>query len=376
MRYECEEKRAVYLTSQLVTDCDGVSKKVFAQKDALAKLGFDTYIVYPIQMINRTLTYEMNHHFFFDVHVGFMKSNYVHFYHKLYDFIKTNHITLLYIRYGINASPALIDFLSKCKKIGCVVLLEIPTYPYDGENRSFKEKVRAFKEHVYRNKLSDCVDRIITYSTLKTIFGTQTINISNAVAYIPPIVSKQGINNRLNCIGVANLAFWHGFDRLIKGLFLYYQTCPLFKVYFTIVGVGNQVVFQSLKELVTLYKLEEYVAFEGAKDGTELDDLFSKSQLAIGCLGCHRKGVKAVKALKNVEYAMRGLPFIYSEDNEDFDNQDYVLKVPADESPIDINQLCEFVRNNDFVPSEISKTVSNFTWENQMRTIVKAVGLI
>ena len=375
MKYDSKEKKGVYLTFQLVTACDGVSKKVFAQKDALANLGFDTYIVYPTQIIDRTLTYEMNYRFFFDVHFG-MKSNYKDFYNKLYDFIKTNHITLLYVRYAINASPALIDFLLKCQKSDCTVLMEIPTYPYDGENRSFKEKARAFKEHIYRNELSKCVDRIITYSTLTTIFGIQTINISNAVAYIPPIVPKQEIKDRLNFIGVANLAFWHGFDRLIKGMYLYYQTLPSLKVYFTIVGVGNQDVFHYLKELVTRYKLEEYIIFEGAKDGTELDDLFSKSHLAIGCLGCHRKGIKGLKSLKNVEYAMRGLPFIYSEDNEDFDNQDYVLKVSADESPIDINQLCEFIRNNDFIPSKLSETVSNFTWENQMRTIIKSVGLL
>ena len=60
MKYDSKEKKGVYLTFQLVTACDGVSKKVFAQKDALANLGFDTYIVYPTQIIDRTLTYEMN----------------------------------------------------------------------------------------------------------------------------------------------------------------------------------------------------------------------------------------------------------------------------------------------------------------------------
>ena len=70
---------------------------------------------------------------------------------------------------------------------------------------------------------------------------------------------------------------------------------------------------------------------------------------------------------------MRGIPFIYSEDNEDFDNANYVLKVPADESPINIKQLCDFVISNDFEPCKIRETVSGFTWENQMNQIVEFV---
>ena len=46
--------------------------------------------------------------------------------------------------------------------------------------------------------------------------------------------------------------------------------------------------------------------------------------------------------MKNREYAARGIPFIYSETDSDFDNKPYVLKGPADESPTNIQDIIDF----------------------------------
>lgn len=65
-------------------------------------------------------------------------------------------------------------------------------------------------------------------------------------------------SNHLHLVGVANVTYWHGYDRVISGLQLYYSKQPstsLKKIYFHIVGGGSDITH--LKKLVQLYGLSE-----------------------------------------------------------------------------------------------------------------------
>ena len=66
---------------------------------------------------------------------------------------------------------------------------------------------------------------------------------------------------------------------------------------------------------------------------------------------------------------MRGIPFIYSEVNEDFDFMPFVLKAPADDTPIDINRIVDFLDHHCFSPSDIRSEVSHLTWKKQMEIV-------
>ena len=117
--------------------------------------------------------------------------------------------------------------------------MEIPTYPYDQEYVSFKRKIQLLVDQCFRKRLAKYVDRIITFSNYKTIFGTPTIQISNGIDF-DDIPMKQHVNDtsqEIHLIGVAEIHFWHGFDRLLKGLANYYNTSPQYKVYFHIIGM-------------------------------------------------------------------------------------------------------------------------------------------
>ena len=81
------------------------------------------------------------------------------------------------------------------------------------------------------------------------------------------------------------------------------------------------------------------------RNGEELDEVFDECDFGIGSLGRHRVGIDDIKTLKNREYAARGIPFVYSETDTDFDRQSYVLKVPADESFIKIEDIIRFYQN-------------------------------
>jgi hypothetical protein len=124
------------------------------------------------------------------------------------------------------------------------------------------------------------------------------------------------------------------------------------------------------------YGLAPYVTLYGAKHGEELNELFNRADFAIGSLGRHRSGIYNIKTLKNREYAARGLAFMYSEIDEDFDQMPYVMKVPADESPINISLLISFYRSLTISPSNIRASIRHLSWQEQMRKVYEEVKSI
>ena len=81
-------------------------------------------------------------------------------------------------------------------------------------------------------------------------------------------------------------------------------------------------------------------------------------------------GITAIKTLKNREYATRGIPFIYSEQDSDFDSKPYIIKAPSDESPINILQILDFIETQHFEPAEIRKSVEDLSWKVQMKKVI------
>ena len=119
--------------------------------------------------------------------------------------------------------------------------------------------------------------------------------------------------------------------------------------------------------------MENYVILYGKKHGTELDNLFDRCDFGIGSLGRHRVGIDKIKTLKNREYAARGIPFMYSETDNDFDTQPYVFKTPADESPIDIQQIVDFYRQFVIQPKEIRESIKHLSWYKQMKFVLEDI---
>jgi hypothetical protein len=66
-------------------------------------------------------------------------------------------------------------------------------------------------------------------------------------------------------------------------------------------------------------------------------------------------------------------PFAYSETDSDFDDKPYVLKAPADESPIDIQRIIDFYRALKMSPREIRYSIKNLSWEKQMEHVINNI---
>ena len=300
-------------------------------------------------------------------------------YDCIYNYCIHEKIEFVYARCFQNANPWLINFFKQLKKAGVHSVTEIPTYPYDAEfvGFPFQTRMNLKVDQLFRHKLYAQMDAIVTFSDAKEIFGQRTINISNGVDFgsIPlhkPVIT----NDELHLIGVAEVHYWHGYDRLIAGIGEYYKNGGKRDVFFHIVGgVASCEMHDSMHapgyiELMEKYHVKDRVIFHGQLFGDELDAVFNQCQFAIGSLARHRSGITVIKTLKNREYATRGIPFIYSEQDSDFDEQPYVLKAPADESPVEIQQIIDFVSSVQMHPKEIRLTVEHLSWKRQMQKVI------
>ena len=430
--YLCSVK-VLFLVYHGFSDVSGISKKIFNQVKGLRQAGHEVHLChYSLSDAGHWCRY-VDNDAICDYGTGWRAALKRRFdYGCVYHYCVAHGIELVYARSFMNASPPLIAFFKRLRKVGIKCVTEIPTYPYDDELRGFPLRVRMelFIDRLFRCSLARQMNAMVTFSDADEIFGCRTINISNGVDMESIALHDYHApaDGSLHLVGVAEVHYWHGFDRLIAGLGEYYKvsskraqssslelssgrklaeskvsskraqssllelsserklaegktaTDPSSKkVYFHIVGgVADSEMHDSIHapgfaELIDKYAISDYVIFHGAIYGDALDDVFNRCAFAIGSLGRHRSGITVIKTLKNREYATRGIPFIYSEQDNDFDTQPYVLKAPADESPIDIRTIIGFLDGNTLSPSDIRSTVTHLTWQKQMQTVIDSL---
>lgn len=374
--------KILFLVYHGFSEFSGITKKIHYQVKGLRENGHEVYLCYYDFNSQGHRCRFVDNEVIQDYGKGIAAAFWQRIdYNCVYDYCKLKNIQFVYARCFQNASPFLISLFKRIKSLGIKTVTEIPTYPYDNEfvGFPFVTRVGLKIDQLFRNKLSRQMDAIVTFSNAKTIFGQRTICISNGVDMdsIPLHKFKRQDDGSVNLIGVAEVHYWHGYDRLIAGLGEYYKnTSNPRQIYFHIVGgVWKSEMYDSIhapgfSELMDKYGIRERVVFYGQIFGNDLDEIFNKCCFAIGSLARHRSGITVIKTLKNREYATRGIPFIYSEQDEDFDHQPYVIKALPDESPIDIQQILDFIDNHHYNPEEIRKTVENLSWKIQMQRVI------
>ncbi len=368
--------KALFLTFHGFHATNGISKKIHYQVRALEANGVETHLCYLSE--KQGIKYRLvDQEILADYGGGIKGKLYKRFeFHSVFHYIIKNQINLVYIRSDHNANPFTIRLARKIKKADIHVVMEIPTYPYDQEYVSFNRKIQLLVDQCFRKRLAKYVDRIITFSNYKTIFGTPTIQISNGIDF-DDIPMKQHVNDtsqEIHLIGVAEIHFWHGFDRLLKGLVNYYNTSPQYKVYFHIIGdFFTQREREECMSIVKENHLAPYVILHGRQTGKDLDLLFEQCDFGIGSLGRHRSGITHIKTLKNREYAARGIPFVYSEIDDDFENMPYIMKIPADESIVNITTILSFYNQLHTTPQTIRNSIQSLSWNNQMKKVIDAI---
>lgn len=377
--------KILFLVYHGFSDASGISKKIHSQVKGLRENGYEVHLCY------YDFDADGNRCRFVDGSVirNYGKGQIAGLlqrvdYDCIYEYCKQNKIDFVYARCFQNANPLLIRLFKRLKNLGIKSVTEIPTYPYDQEFVGFPfiTRVGLKIDKMFRDKLSEQMNAIVTFSDSETIFGQRTIRISNGVDMdsIPLHSYKVPEDNSIHLIGVAEVHYWHGFDRLIAGLGEYYSNNSNPRpVYFHIVGVVwksemyDSVHAPGFSELMDKYNIRDKVIFHGQLFGDELNQIFDQCCFAIGSLARHRSGITTIKTLKNREYATRGMPFAYSEQDNDFDGKSYVLKIVPDESPVDILSILNFIDNHCFAPDYIRTSVENLSWSVQMKRVIDEV---
>ncbi|WP_418992850.1 glycosyltransferase [Alistipes sp.] len=367
--------KALFLTFHGFSEHNGITKKIRSQVEALRRNGVETHLCYlrynPDGSHTRMIddgeleTYPNSI-------AGKIQKRIR--YRAVTDYALREGIGLVYIRGANNCNPYTVAMVRRLKRGGAKVVYEIPTYPYDGEFKasSRKNKARLQVDKLCRTSQAAHLDYIVTYANVPRIFGAPTIPISNGIDFdkIPVRATRQRPANEFNLIGVAELHFWHGFDRVIRGMAGYYASPQEVEVRFHIVGYGTDGTLERLQQMVAEYGLQEKVIFHGPQYGEALDRVFDLADMGVASLGRHRSHITDIKTLKNREYAARGIPFVYSENDSDFDDKPYVLKVPADETPVRTADLIAFSDQVRLTPKQIRGSIAELSWTNQMKKVL------
>lgn len=367
--------KALFLIFHGFDKANGISKKIHYQVKALKECGMDVRLCYYDITPQGERRWMIDNEVIADFGKGTTAKVWKRVYYSpIVDYAQRENIELVYIRSSHNANPFTLRLVKGLKRTGAKVVMEIPTYPYDQEYVSLSMKFHLLIDRCFRSQLARRLDGIVTFSNAETIFGKHTIRISNGIDFdaIPVKRHRNDTSRELHLIGVAEVHYWHGFDRLVNGLAEYYRTNPEYKVYFHIIGpLAGEREREEIVPVIRNNRLEPYVILHGPLHGEQLDAQFERADFAIGSLGRHRSGITYIKTLKNREYAARGFAFTYSETDEDFDTMPYVWKVPADESPVDIAKLIEFQRSLSSTPLEIRESVRPLSWKAQMQKVIE-----
>lgn len=278
-----------------------------------------------------------------------------------------------YIRYNLS-DKWFIHFL-KVQKEKCIKsVLEIPTYPYDGE---MAEGLSKIEDTLYREQLYRYVDFVTTNSNSKYIFNIRCIQLLNGVNLDEnPIVYKKQKNGKIVLIGVSTLAKWHGYERILEGLFYYYQNKGDYEILFKIVGEGPEK--QRYISMVTQYDLGAYVEFLGKLEGESLEQQYNMSDLAVSSLGLYKTGIQEVAPIKGSEYCARGIPFICGYDDMRFpESVDFIMHVTNDSKPIDMYQIINFyqrINSKQTYQEEMRNyAIKHLTWDRVLSSVIEVL---
>ena len=332
-------KKGVYLTFSSFSESEGVEKKIKAQIKVLDKL-------FSVERINigkeRKLTFKK---LISPLPGGAVQRDYKYAVDKIR---AAGNLDFIYIR-KVSLDKASCNFLWQLRKMypNAVILLEIPTYPYDNELIQSKTMWPwYFKDKVWRRQLSKCIDRIVTYSDDSSIFNIPAIRIKNGYD-VNEVTDYLRENNTafcdiINILAVAQFQITHGYERVINGLANYYQGGGECKIHLHMIGDG--VARPYYESLVKELGLQEYVTFYGTKTGAELKELYSLADISLGCFGAYHGGPQVSSALKTREYLAYGIPFVSGMEEDAFSDEkcDFYLEMPNDSSNIDMNCIVDF----------------------------------
>lgn len=370
---------------------EGLIKKIHSQSKAMEAYG-EVEVCYPH---NGELLFKKGDEVVFRYKLGFSLDKFAHR-DAIIGFLKRSDYTqkfdYVYVR-----NFMMIDFfiLSIYKAFAkrSKVILEIPTYPFDNEIKTFQKKFLRERHYIifimvalfnWMHKFGikivpKYLERIVTFNPIDEIWGVPTTVIQNGADV--PVITKEKFSyaqeGKVVFVGVGSFVPWHGFDRFIKGMGEYVKQKASLDIHFNIIGDGPDV--PEYKKTVEDLGLTEYVTFKGILTGEKLAKEYLNADFAIGSLGLHRIHLDKASPIKTKEYFSYGLPFVYSYTEDDFLEQSpFTMRVPMEEAPVDVQKVIDFfhqVQKEEGYRNRMNQLAQkNLTWDMQVKKIFQAIG--
>ncbi len=349
----------------------GVKKKIELQTEAIKKI-FGHCSCYQIKEDEKGFFASIDGIVTARYPLGFIgKLIFMSAFKELEKLILRSKINFIYIRYFQFSNYFFIRFLENLKNFGVTVVIEIPTYPYDSEfSNTSIARVKNLIDRTFRKKLVNCVDFIVNFGDEKKIWGINCINISNGVQTNISLTDRS-CNSEFRFVALANLTYWHGYDRFINGLHKYRSDSKK-RIYLDVIGDGPEL--KKLQKLVLDLNLSSTVTFHGKKSGSNLDLILSKSHIGIDSLGRHRTLNEHNSSLKSKEYMVHGLPVAKSHRDDLIDNCEFYFQIDATDEPVDITSIINWYEGKKFSKEEIHAfAVTNFNWDKQFQYIYDVI---
>ena len=253
-----------------------------------------------------------------------------------------NQYQLFYIRH-LPAHPLFIQLLKKARRQNpqLKIVIELPTWPYDAEASGIVAKTAAISDRFFRKKMGKYIDRFVHFGAEKEIWGVPTISMSNGidVAQKPIRHWQKSLDGTLRLLAVGSWSAGHGLDRILYGMKEYTQKGG--KVSLTVSGAGPGI--PALIALARELQLEHLIRFLPPTQGPSYDALFDQSDVAIGGLAIHRKGIKEASPLRHRDYCARGIPFVLAGKDSDIAvDWPFCLQIPEGDAPVDLIEVQHF----------------------------------
>lgn len=269
----------------------------------------------------------------------------------------------LYVRRTV-ADRAYLRFWEKVKERypACKIIIEVFTYPYDRDDFA-KWNAWPFylKELIYRPALKKYVDRFVTYSDDREIFGVPTIRTTNGVDVDSiPQIGGAFRDGQIDLIGVAFMQRHHGYERIIEGLHEYYNSGKPHEYEVTLRLVGDGPEKPLYQRLAEKYRLGDHVRFYPTLTGEKLDALYDQSDIALVSFGMYKLNLFAkMNAIKSRECLAKGMPLITGCAIDVLpEDYPYAYVFPNDRSTVEINEIVAFYKQVRKMQDSKQKTAS------------------
>lgn len=352
----------------------GITRKVFLEIEAFRKQGYR--VTYTGYLSDGVAIFDNNNNVILKKEYPIKKERISHLIRRTLlmnlcmEFLKTNenHYNFSYVRYHF-FDRTYVNLLANLKMFSDKVIIEAHSAPKFEKGFTPMAYI-GWRDACWNKHAKKYVDLVASMSDEEKLWGIKTVKISNGIDVESiKLHEYKGNKEELNLIAVSYESAVHGYDRVLKGIYNYYQSGGNRIIRFHIVGTT----MSSTDSLIKKFGLQKCCIKYGPKAGKELEDIYDMANIGVGCLANHRIGSFYGSALKTKEYIAKGIPFIYGWKEKILENFSYAKCYELSEEPIDMNSVIDFYDSLEKknLPQKIRNCLgSEDTWEFQMKKVI------